>query len=190
MYEQYYIDKEKEIKLDDMKPILSRTDLKGNIRYCNTYFQEISGYSEKELLGAEHNIIRHPDMPKIIFKLMWERLKKQQNILAVVKNKSKDGRYYWVTTLFEIKYHPIHKTAEGYLAIRKAAPHNAVEMITPLYKKLLEIEDARGIKESELYLREFLEKEKKTYDQYMEEIVNHEGVVMKFLHGMKKMFIY
>lgn len=177
-----------EIKLSDIKPLLSRTDLKGNIKYVNKYFQEVSGYDEHELIGSPHNIIRHPDMPKVIFKLMWERLKHQQDILTVVKNKAKNGDHYWVTTLFETKYHPFNKNAEGYLALRKAAPRSAIEAVTLLYKKLVEIEQTEGIDASEQYLFEFLREKDMDYDTYMNEIVNYKGLVAKFFNGMRKMF--
>ena len=75
----------KEIKLSSIRPILSRTDLTGKIKSCNAYFTDISGYTEAELIGKPHSIIRHKDMPKVIFKLMWSRLEKNENILAIVK---------------------------------------------------------------------------------------------------------
>jgi len=87
---------ELERMLNDEDYIVSKTDLKGRIIYCNKIFVEISGYSESELLGKPHSIIRHPDMPKIVFKLLWDRIKKKQDIFAFVKNLCKDGGYYWV----------------------------------------------------------------------------------------------
>ena len=178
----------KEIKLNKMKSILSRTDLKGNIEYCNKYFIEISGYTEQELLGSSHSIIRHPDMPKVIFKMMWERLKKNQDILAVVKNRAKNGDHYWVTTLFETKYNPIDKRPEGYLALRRAAPINAIVELEPLYKKLLEIEKKEGMNASEAYLLEFLHKKNKDYDTYIHDVVEYKGLVASFFNAMRKMF--
>ena len=135
----------KEIKLSSIRPIISRTDLKGNITSCNEYFREISGYSEQELVGSPHNIIRHPDMPKIIFKIMWNRLKNNQDILAVVKNRSKSGDYYWVMTSFETKYNPLTKEPTSYLALRKAAPKDAVVEMEVLYKELLKIEEKQKL---------------------------------------------
>jgi PAS domain S-box-containing protein len=84
---------DEEIKLDPKKYIISSTDAKGLITDVNDYFVEISGYSKDELIGKPHNIIRHPDMPKVVFKLMWEQLKSGHDILALVKNLAKDGRY-------------------------------------------------------------------------------------------------
>jgi PAS domain S-box-containing protein len=176
----------KEIKLSNIKSILSRTDLKGKIEYVNSYFVEISGYSEAELVGSSHNIIRHPDMPKVIFKWMWQRIKKNQDILALVKNRAKNGDYYWVTTLFETKYHPFTKKPEGYLAIRRAPSKNAIHEIEPLYEKLLKIEKEESLEASEEYLIDFLKKQNKSYDAYVQDITEHKGIAIQFFNAMRK----
>lgn len=178
----------KEIKLSSFLSIFSKTDLYGNIKYINNYFTEVSGYTEEELIGSPHNIIRHPDMPKVIFKLMWERIKKEQNILALVKNRCKNGDYYWVTTLFETKYHPFNKTPEGFLAIRKAAPKKAVETIIPLYERLLIIEKEQGIEASEEHLLNFFRENNTDYDTYMQDLVEYKGLSVKFFDAVRKMF--
>ena len=147
--------KNEEIELKNNVYIESDTDPKGVITYANDYFAEISGYTPEELVGQPHNIVRHPDMPKILFKLLWDRLKKGQNFIAAVKNLAKDGRYYWVFTDFE----PI-RDAEGnivgYKAIRKKISHHVTDLLDPLYKKLTEIEKEGGMEASEKYLNEFL----------------------------------
>jgi len=74
---------------DDL--IVSKTDLKGMITYGNEHFIKMSGYKESELLHAPHNILRHSDMPKIVFKLLWERIQNKMHINAYVKNKTKNG---------------------------------------------------------------------------------------------------
>ena len=63
---------------------------------ANDYFVELSGYPEAELIGKSHNIVRHPDMPKTVFKLLWDALKAGKEYKAIVKNRRKDGKYYWV----------------------------------------------------------------------------------------------
>ena len=68
------IPKNEEIELENNRYLVSETDEKGIITYCNDYFTEISGYDREELLGQQHNLIRHPDMPKVVFKLLWERI--------------------------------------------------------------------------------------------------------------------
>ena len=85
-----------ETEVPDGELIISRTDLKGNITYANETFLMISGYEEEELLGKPHNILRHPDMPKSIFKELWETLSAGENWQGFVKNRRKDGGYYWI----------------------------------------------------------------------------------------------
>ena len=86
--------RERVMREDDF--LVSKTDLKGRITYGNRIFIEFSGYSEAELLGAQHNIVRHPDMPRGVFKFLWDTLQAKQECFAYVKNRSKDGGFYWV----------------------------------------------------------------------------------------------
>jgi PAS domain S-box-containing protein len=178
----------KEIELNPKHYIVSKTDPKGIIEYGNDYFVEISGYKENELIGHPHNIIRHPDMPRVIFKLMWERISKGDNILALVKNLAKDGRYYWVVTEFEPKIDKLTNDIISYTAFRKAAPKKAVEAITPVYKKLLEIEAEGGMDASEKYLRGFFEDKGTSYDDYINKTVGNTGAFRLFFVAMKKLF--
>ena len=85
-----------ETPVPDNELIVSRTDLHGNITYANETFAFISGYSVEELVGKPHNVVRHPDMPKSLFKELWETLKSEQIWRGYVKNLRKDGGYYWV----------------------------------------------------------------------------------------------
>ena len=177
-----------EIKLDKHKYIMSRTDTKGVIEFGNDYFFEISGYTPNELIGQPHSAIRHPDMPRVIFKIMWERLKQGKNIFAVVKNLAKDGRYYWVTTKFEIKKHPVDNTITGYMAFRQAASDKTVERISKLYKELIEIEKSGGLEASEKYLIGYLESKRMTYDEYIDELIGNKGAFKLFFAAMAKLF--
>ncbi len=176
------------VKLNKHKYIMSRTDTKGVIEFGNDYFFEISGYSAKELMGKPHNVIRHPDMPKVIFKLMWDRLKMGKNIYAVVKNLAKDGRYYWVTTKFEIKKHPVENEIVGYMAYRQAAPASAIETMSVLYADLLEIEKTAGLKASEKYLIGYLDAKHMTYDEFIDDVIGNKGAMKMFFAAMAKIF--
>ncbi len=147
---------DEEIKLDPKRYIVSETDAKGKITYCNDYFMEISGYSQNELIGKPHSIVRHPDMPKVVFKLLWETISKGKNINAVVKNLAKDGRYYWIFTEFESRKNQDTGEIIGYHADRKSISPHVLEIIANLYAELLEIEKKDGVKASENYLIEFL----------------------------------
>ena len=120
--------------------IISQTDLKGTITYANRAFSEVSGYSVEELVGKPHNILRHPDMPKVVFEKMWSTIQSGQAWNGLVKNLRKDGRYYWVDT--EIL--PIRDNDDkitGYIAARKAASRKDIQENEETYKRMLETQD-------------------------------------------------
>lgn len=179
---------EQEIKLNNKKYIVSKTDSKGIIEYGNEYFVEISGYSEAELVGSPHNILRHPDMPKIIFKMMWARLKDGNNITAVVKNRAKDGRFYWVITEFESKKDTISGEIVAHIAYRRAISQKVLKTIEPLYRRLYEIEQKSGIEASEKYLTGFLENKKLNYDIFISNTIGNNPLMKLFFTTMKKVF--
>ncbi|MCF6331583.1 MAG: PAS domain-containing protein [Sulfurimonas sp.] len=114
--------------------ILSETDDKGIITYANDIFCEIAGYTLKELMGEPHNILRHPEMPKIAFKGLWDDVQKKGFWTGIVKNLRKDGAYYWVhaTVLRRINL----KGNVSYLSIRTTPLRADVEACTTLYKEL------------------------------------------------------
>ena len=160
------------IKLDPKRYIVSETDAKGKITYANDYFMEVSGYNQEELIGQPHNIVRHPDMPKVVFKLLWEALKQGKNVNAVVKNLAKDGRYYWIFTEFEIRRDTDTGEIIGYHASRKTISKHVIEIIADLYKHLLAVEKSDGVDASEKYLNSFLKEQGDdvTFANLMEEI--------------------
>ncbi|MEO1938615.1 MAG: PAS domain-containing protein [Sulfurimonas sp.] len=164
--------KDEEIVLDPKRYIVSETDEKGRITFANDYFQEVSGYTQEELIGQPHSIVRHPDMPKVVFKLLWETIKSGKNINAVVKNLAKDGRYYWIFTEFEIRKDTDTGEIIGYHASRKKISRHVIEVIADLYKKLLEIEKKEGVEASEKYLVSFLKEkgDEIEFSNIMEEI--------------------
>lgn len=145
-----------EIELDPKRYIVSETDAEGKITFCNNYFMEVSGYTKEELIGQPHNILRHPDMPKVVFKLLWVMISTGHNINAVVKNLAKDGRYYWVFTTFEIRKDTDTDEVIGYHASRKSVSKHVVDVISDLYAKLLEIEKEEGVDASQMYLIRYL----------------------------------
>jgi PAS domain S-box-containing protein len=147
---------DEEIELDPKRYIVSETDEKGKITFCNDYFIEVCGYSKEELMGKPHSIIRHPDMPRVVFKLLWETISQGKNINAVVKNLAKDGRYYWIFTEFESRRDTDTGKIIGYTASRKSISKFVIEVIDNLYKELLDIEKQLGMEESEKYLIAFL----------------------------------
>ena len=174
-----------QIKLDPLQPLVTRTDLKGDIKYANHYFKEITGYKDNELIGRAHNIVRHPDMPKIIFTLIWQRLKEHQDILAIVKNRTKGGNYFWIKTSFKTTYSEITKKENGYMAVNHAAPKQAIKEIESLYEKLLEVEKADGEVASIKYLLDFFEANETNYDDYLKDITTRATGIKTLFHKKK-----
>jgi len=153
----------REIKLDPNEIIMSKTDKKGIIEYANDYFMQICGYEEHELMGEPHNCIRHPLMPKIVFKILWHRLHTKKNIHAIVINLAKNGSHYWVITDFDFKLDEDGEIRAIY-SRRRAATQKSIDFFGPLYKKLCEIEEKRGMDGSWKYLLGYLEEEQITLD--------------------------
>ncbi|RED53792.1 PAS domain-containing protein [Aestuariispira insulae] len=125
---------------DASEIIVTKTDLAGKMTYCNRTFLKLAGYEEKECLGVQHNLIRHPDMPRSVFKLLWDTLQAGQEIFAYVNNRSKNGDHYWVLAHVTPSF-SANGEVLGYHSNRRV-PNRAVidEHIIPLYAQLLEIE--------------------------------------------------
>jgi len=177
---------DKEIKVGK-DIIVSKTDQKGIITYGNDVFVKISGYNLDELINKNHNILRHPDMPKAVFSLLWDTIKKGDNITAVVKNLSKSGAYYWVITDFEIQRDENGKI-RNYVAFRRAAPKEVVKVIEPIYKDMLKIEKDHGMAASANYLFGLLDEKKMTYNEFIAELSKPKGIAGILFNKMKKLF--
>jgi PAS domain S-box-containing protein len=117
--------------------IVSKTDPQGRITYANKVFCDITGYTERELMGQPHSIIRHPDMPRAVFKLLWDTLQEGREIFAYVKNMNKRGDYYWVFAHVTPSYDSDGKLV-GYHSSRRVPNRKVIESaIVPLYAELL-----------------------------------------------------
>jgi PAS domain S-box-containing protein len=123
--------------------IVSMTDLKGRITYGNRIFIEFSGYSSEELIGTQHNIIRHPDMPRAVFQLLWDKIQAGNECFAYVKNMSKDGGFYWVFTNVTPTFDPSGNIT-GYLSVRRKPKMSGVQTVTGLYAAMLAEEKRVG----------------------------------------------
>jgi PAS domain S-box-containing protein len=160
--------KEHVMREDDF--IVSKTNPKGIITYCNRIFIEFSGYTEEELLGTQHNIIRHPDMPRSVFKLLWDTVVEKKEIFAYVKNMSKDGSYYWVFANITASVDFTGKII-GYYSVRRKPKQRAVKICEPVYKEMCAIEQRVGTKDgmqaSTDYLLNILAKEKISYEKFV-----------------------
>jgi len=122
------------------RPIISKTDLKGIITFVNTPFCKLAGYSKEELIGKPHNIIRHPDMPKSVFKELWENIEKNQKWRGFVKNLRKDGKYYWVEAYIEPIFDDNGKKI-GYISARKPVSDEDKEKYTKIYSEMKKKEE-------------------------------------------------
>jgi PAS domain S-box-containing protein len=133
----------KEIALDSHEFIVSKTDVRGRISYVNREFMRISGFSETELLGNQHNIIRHPDMPRVIFNKLWETIATGQECFAYVKNLCKNGDHYWVLANITPDFNSRDEIV-GFFSIRRRPEEHAVEFYSQLYSRLLLAEKKAG----------------------------------------------
>ena len=111
----------------DQVAIISKTDTKGNITYVNDIFCEISGYSQDELIGKPHNIIRHPDMQKELFKNLWDTIQDGNTWRGKIKNKSKDSEAYYVDAHIFPLFHDDQKTIKGYMGVRFLTTESEME---------------------------------------------------------------
>lgn len=144
--------------------IVSKTDKTGKIIYGNKIFIAISGYDERELLGKPHSILRHPDMPKIIFALLWERIKAKQEIFAYVKNLCKDGSFYWVLANVTVTLGENVEVLD-YHSVRRKPSSKSLSVIPSLYKELLQAEQQGGMTASKKLLENKLAGE--SYDDFI-----------------------
>ncbi len=124
---------EQEVFLDKNTIIVSETDHNGIITYANEDFCKISGYSKDELIGKKHNMIRHPDMPKIVFKGLWETIKSAKVWNGIVKNSTENGGYYWAKATV---YASIYDSGIRYFSVRIKATEKEIEDAKTLYSKL------------------------------------------------------
>ena len=162
---------EREVKSIDL--IVSKADIEGNITYVNPIFLKISGYTQGELYDKPHSILRHPDMPKAIFKYLWDTLKVGGDVVAFVKNLCKDGSYYWVLATVKTAKNP-DGSFRNYMSTRKCITIDAKATISELYSKLLEEEKINGFEASvamfDTYRRENNINDAKSFNTYMQNL--------------------
>lgn len=156
----------------DDELIVSKTDLKGRLTYCNDVFIRISGYSESECLGQQHSLIRHTDMPRCVFKLLWDTIQDGREIFAYVINRCKNGDYYWVNA---------HVTPSrdasgniiGFHSNRRVPEREILNnIISPLYRDLLAEENRHanrkdGLIASSEMLSNLLASNNLEYDEFI-----------------------
>jgi PAS domain S-box-containing protein len=178
---------DEEIKFSKKKVIFSKTDAKGYITFANRNFCSISGYSEEELIGAPHNILRHPDMPRAIFYLVWSSLLRGEPVSGVIKNLAKSGKYYWVVAHFDVK-----KDKDGNIksltALRRSAPQHAIDIMEELYESMLNIEHRHGMEGALSYFEAYLEEKGMNYEEFLNDLSVEKGIIDKLISSVRDMF--
>lgn len=144
--------------------IVSKTDLKGQITYVNRIFMEMGEYTEEELLGKPHSVIRHPSMPKAVFKILWEMVQNGDEIFAYVLNKTKNGNDYWVYANVTPSYDEKGKKV-GYYSVRRQPDANALKIIAPLYASMLQAEKSGGVNAGTKILTDLLKEKGVGYNE-------------------------
>lgn len=163
---------DKEVFFDPGEVIISKTDLKGRITYANRSFCNIAGYELKELMGQPHNLIRHEDMPRAVFKLLWDTLGTGNEVFAYVKNNTKSGGFYWVFAHVTPTFAP-DGSVIGYHSSRRCPNRELItSTIEPLYKQLVSIEQKpanrkEGLEASSEHLSSVVSDHARTYAEFI-----------------------
>lgn len=151
--------------------IVSKTDTKGRITYANRVFQRVASYTEAELLGKAHSIVRHPDMPRCVFKFLWDTIASGNECFAYVLNRAKNGDHYWVFAHVTPTFDD-HNQIISYHSNRRLPSRTAINKIAPIYKLLLDVE-RKHINPQEQWKAglpvfvDFLRKNKITYEEFV-----------------------
>ena len=146
--------------------IISKTDTKGKIIYCNEIFAEMAGYPAADLIRANHNLIRHPDMPRIAFKILWELIQQKDEFFGFVKNLRADGGYYWVFAYITADL-DTQGNITSYTSVRRKMPQSAIDIISPIYKQLVDAEKSGGMEASEKLLHTLLAQHRLEYREFI-----------------------
>jgi PAS domain S-box-containing protein len=158
--------------------IVSKTDLRGVITYANDVFLRISRYEPDEVIGRPHNLIRHPEMPRSVFALLWQTLSEGRELFAYINNLASDGAHYWVLAHVTPSY-SADGAVTGYHSNRRRPSPGAIRTITPLYQRLVEEErrhpDTKAaVAASSRMLDEFVAAEAGSYEEFVWSVIARE----------------
>jgi PAS domain S-box-containing protein len=151
--------------------IVSKTDTTGRVTYANSVFLGLALYEEDEIIGEQHSIIRHPDMPRAVFKLLWDTIQAGEEIFAYVVNMSKNGDHYWVFAHVTPSFDNNGKIT-GYHSNRRVPEPEPLAKVKALYKSLLAEEKRHlnrkeGMEASHKMLVDLLTENGVTYDEFI-----------------------
>ncbi len=135
---------QQEIQLKPHDIIVSKTDLAGRITYANRAFMRIANFPERAILNVQHNVVRHPDMPRGAFKLLWDTLKAEREFFGYVKNMTADGHHYWVFANVTPDYNARGEVV-GYFSVRRKPKPAAVQIMEGIYREMLDVERSAGV---------------------------------------------
>ncbi|MBB2947108.1 PAS domain S-box-containing protein [Actinoplanes lutulentus] len=155
-----------ERSFEDHEIIVTKTDLKGIITYANDVFLRLSAFGEEEVIGKPHNIIRHPDMPRAVFKLLWDTLGQGEEIFAYVVNMAGDGAAYWVLAHVTPSRDASGRVI-GYHSSRRRPDRPAVDAVKRLYARLREEERRNDLNASWQLLQDELAGRGQTYEEFV-----------------------
>lgn len=161
----------KERTFGEEELIVSKTDLKGKITYGNEVFLRIAGYPESEIVGAPHSILRHPWMPRCVFKLLWNKIETGDEIFAYVVNMAKGGDHYWVFAHVTPTFGPDGKVI-GYHSNRRKPSQSQIRTASDLYKLLVNIEERAsdrktGMEQAYEHLGSMLQSKGVSYEEFI-----------------------
>jgi len=163
-----------EIKCTYQEIVISRTDISGNIIYCNSTFTKINGFQGSSAINQPYGITNHPDMPQTIFDIIWKTINKGLPIQAIVKNITKDSKYYWSIVEWKPQRDNQNRVV-SYVSHGKQAPEQVVKIIEPLYQMLYDIEKKHGMESALKFLHSYLDEENMTYSQYLYHLTKNRG---------------
>ena len=151
--------------------IVSKTDGTGRITYANSVFLKVALYEEHEVLGQPHSIVRHPDMPRCVFKLLWDTVQDGREIFAYVKNMAKNGDFYWVFAHVTPSFAG-GDSIVGFHSNRRVPDADKIDMVRPLYRTLCDIEESHadrkaGLEASTAALMATLQEKGVEYDEFV-----------------------
>ncbi|MBN1094220.1 PAS domain-containing protein [Blastococcus sp. TML/M2B] len=161
---------------DDL--IVSKTDRRGVITYANDVFLRVSGYPLDQVLGQPHNLIRHPEMPRAVFALLWEDIAAGREVFAYINNLAADGGHYWVLAHVTPSYDDRGRIV-GYHSNRRRPSPSAVARVVPLYRHLLDEEQRHptaraAVEASSRLLEQLVAAEADSYEDFVWSIINRE----------------
>ena len=161
----------RDVTFGDDEIIVSKTDLRGRLTYVNDIFINIAGYTEADLIGQPHNVIRHPDMPRCIFKLLWDTIQARTEIFAYVQNMTARGDGYWVLAHVTPSFSEAGEIV-GYHSNRRKPTDSAVNKARELYRELRAMEEAPtnrkdGMTAATERLESMLTEKGVSYDQFI-----------------------